>query len=95
MCLFWHHASLWYDLPFSDILNWKSFSIIVATIDIPLLKEILKGISSDEYLRLQSNVLKVREHFQWHLSPIDYDAFYMVAYELWLRRIPLRVPFTI
>ncbi|ONH94251.1 hypothetical protein PRUPE_7G006300 [Prunus persica] len=76
----------YYDLPFADILNWKSFSVIVATLDIPLLKKILKGISSEEYTRLQSNVLKVRKHFQWHLSPIDYDAFYMVMYELWLRR---------
>ncbi|XP_059463232.1 probable glycosyltransferase At5g03795 isoform X2 [Corylus avellana] len=82
----------YYDLPFADILNWKSFSIIVATLDIPLLKRILKGISPEEYLMLQSNVLKVRKHFQWHLPPIDYDAFYMVMYELWLRRSSMRVP---
>lgn len=81
-----------YDLPFTDILNWKSFSVIVPTLDIPLLKEILKRINSDEYLRLQSNVLKVRRHFQWHPRPVDYDSFYMVMYELWLRRSFLRVP---
>ncbi|KAA8516868.1 hypothetical protein F0562_017314 [Nyssa sinensis] len=83
-----------YDLPFADILNWKSFSIIVATLDIPLLKKILKGISFDEYLQLQSNALKVQKHFQWHLLPVDFDAFYMVMYELWLRRSSLRVPFS-
>lgn len=82
----------YYDLPFADILNWKSFSIIVATLDIPLLKRILKGISSEEYQSLQSGVLKVRKHFQWHLSPVDYDAFYMVMYELWLRRSSVRIP---
>lgn len=80
-----------YDLPFTDILNWKSFSIVVATLDIPLLKKILKGLSSDEYLLLKSNVLKVQKHFQWHLLPVDYDAFYMVMYELWLRRSSIRV----
>ncbi|KAH7511634.1 hypothetical protein JRO89_XSUnG0187400 [Xanthoceras sorbifolium] len=80
-----------YDLPFADILNWKSFSVVVATLDIPLLKKILKGISSDRYLLLQHNVLKVRKHFQWHLFPVDYDAFYMVMYELWLRRSSLRL----
>ncbi|PON44209.1 Exostosin-like [Parasponia andersonii] len=83
--------SNYYDLPFTDIVNWKSFSVIVPTLDIPLLKEILKKISSDEYLGLQSNVLKVRKHFQWHHKPIDYDAFYMVMYELWLRRSFLRI----
>ncbi|XP_024024576.1 probable glycosyltransferase At5g03795 isoform X3 [Morus notabilis] len=85
----------YYDLPFIDILNWKSFSVVVATQDIPLLKKILRGISSDEYLRLQRNVLKVRKHFLWHPSPRDYDAFYMVMYELWLRRSLLRVPFSV
>lgn len=79
-----------YDLPFQDILNWQSFSVVVATLDIPLLKKILKGISIEDYLVLQRNVLKAREHFQWHLSPVDHDAFYMVMYELWLRRSSLR-----
>ncbi|KAJ1376554.1 Exostosin-like [Sesbania bispinosa] len=32
----------YYDLPFADVLNWKSFSVIVTTSDIPLLKKILK-----------------------------------------------------
>eukprot|EP00268_Persea_americana_P019937 TRINITY_DN20274_c0_g1_i6.p1 TRINITY_DN20274_c0_g1~~TRINITY_DN20274_c0_g1_i6.p1 ORF type:complete len:493 (+),score=71.35 TRINITY_DN20274_c0_g1_i6:470-1948(+) len=81
-----------YDLPFADILNWKSFSLVVATLDIPLLKKILHGIRSDEYTILQKNVLKVRKHFQWHLFPVDYDAFYMVMYELWLRRSAVRIP---
>ncbi|KAL0338751.1 UNVERIFIED_CONTAM: putative glycosyltransferase [Sesamum angustifolium] len=80
-----------YDLPFQDILNWNSFSIVVATLDIPLLKRILQGISVAEQLILQNNVLKVRKHFQWHLSPVDYDAFYLVMYELWLRRSSSRV----
>lgn len=81
-----------YDLPFADILNWKSFSLVVATLDIPLLKKILHGVSSDKYTILQRNVLNVRKHFQWHPFPVDYDAFYMVMYELWLRRGAVRIP---
>ncbi|GFQ02489.1 probable glycosyltransferase at5g03795 [Phtheirospermum japonicum] len=80
-----------YDLPFQDILNWRSFSIVVATLDIPLLKKILRGVSDKEYSTLRRNVLKVRKHFQWHLSPVDYDAFYLVMYELWLRRSSSRL----
>ncbi|GAA0144965.1 glycosyltransferase [Lithospermum erythrorhizon] len=75
-----------YDLPFADILNWKSFSVVVATLDIPSLKKVLQSISLNEYVGLQKNVLEVRKHFQWHLDPLDYDAFHMVMYELWLRR---------
>ncbi|KAL9667166.1 hypothetical protein QQ045_001515 [Rhodiola kirilowii] len=78
------------DLPFADILNWKSFSVVVATLDIPLLKSILRNISSQEYETLQKNVLKVRRHFRWNTSPVDYDAFYMVMNELWLRRHSIR-----
>uniref|UniRef100_A0A2P2IWK1 Exostosin GT47 domain-containing protein n=1 Tax=Rhizophora mucronata TaxID=61149 RepID=A0A2P2IWK1_RHIMU len=81
-----------YDLPFTDILNWKSFSVVVATLDIPLLKKILQGISFDQYLMLQKNVLEARKYFQWHLPPVDYDAFHMIMYELWLRRGALRIP---
>ncbi|KAL8095052.1 putative glycosyltransferase At5g03795 [Apium graveolens] len=80
-----------YDLPFADTLNWKSFSVIVSTIDIPVLKKILKEIRFEEYVTLQKNVMKVRNHFQWHTFAVNYDAFYMVMYELWLRRTTVRV----
>lgn len=81
----------YYDLPFADVLNWKSFSLVVATLDIPLLKKILLDVSSEQYVMLQKNVLKVRKHFQWHSFPVDYDAFYMVMYELWLRRSTVKL----
>ncbi|QCD97355.1 probable glycosyltransferase At5g03795 isoform X2 [Vigna unguiculata] len=82
----------YYDLPFADVLNWKSFSVVVTTLDIPLLKKILNDfISSNKYLMLHKNVLKVRKHFQWHSPPHDFDAFYMVMYELWLRRSSIKI----
>ncbi|OMO72157.1 Exostosin-like protein [Corchorus olitorius] len=80
-----------YDLPFTDILNWKSFSVIVNERDIPILKRILQGISSEEYAMLQSNVIKVRKHFQWHTPPTDFDALHMSLYELWQRRSVVKV----
>ncbi|KAK7377841.1 hypothetical protein VNO80_03274 [Phaseolus coccineus] len=82
----------YYDLPFADVLNWKSFSVVVTTLDIPLLKKILNDIiTSNKYLMLQNNVLKVRKHFQWHSPPQDFDAFYMFMYELWLRRSSIKI----
>ncbi|KAF7147858.1 hypothetical protein RHSIM_Rhsim03G0056700 [Rhododendron simsii] len=81
-----------YDLPFGDVLNWKSFSVVVETRDIPLMKSILKGVGGEEYSRLQKNVEKVSKHFKWHGEPVEYDAFHMVMYELWLRRSYVRVP---
>ncbi|XP_010279064.1 PREDICTED: probable glycosyltransferase At5g03795 [Nelumbo nucifera] len=84
-----------YDLPFADILNWKSFSLVVPSLDISLLKKILHGVSLDQYSTLKRNVLKVRRHFKWHSSPVDYDAFHMVMYDLWLRRSSVRIPINI
>lgn len=81
-----------HDLPFADILNWNSFSVVVAAVDIPVLKRVLQRISFDEYSWLQSNVLKVRKHFKWNDPPVDHDAFYITMYELWLRRSSVRVP---
>ncbi|XP_019187075.1 PREDICTED: probable glycosyltransferase At5g03795 isoform X2 [Ipomoea nil] len=80
-----------YDLPFADALNWESFSVVVSSMDIPKLKEILKGISHEEYVKLQSNVVKVQRHFRWHNFPVDFDAFHMVMFELWLRRSHVKV----
>ncbi|KAJ8429054.1 hypothetical protein Cgig2_023925 [Carnegiea gigantea] len=81
----------YYDLPFMDILNWRAFSVVIMATDIPNLKKILQEISPQEYSVLQANVLKVRKHFQWHKSPVNFDAFYMVMYELWLRRSSVRI----
>ncbi|XP_078430863.1 putative glycosyltransferase At5g03795 [Wolffia australiana] len=81
-----------YDLPFTDILNWKKFSLVVATLDIPHLRDILKALTLDKYLEMHQNLLAVRMHFQWHTKPRDYDAFHMVLYEIWLRRNVVRPP---
>ncbi|MFS8011950.1 putative xylogalacturonan beta-1,3-xylosyltransferase [Helianthus anomalus] len=81
-----------YDLPFGDVLNWNSFSVVVSTQDIAFLKRILnKIVESDEYLKMQKNVLQVQKHFEWHQVPVDFDTFYMVMYELWLRRSSVRI----
>ncbi|KAI3443368.1 hypothetical protein Pfo_000033 [Paulownia fortunei] len=82
-----------YDLPYADILNWNSFSVVFSTMDIPMLKKILQEINANEYVKLQRNVMRVQKHFQWHNLPVDYDAFHMVMHELWLRRSHVRIPF--
>ena len=79
-----------YDLPYSNILDWNAFSLVVEASDIPLLKQILQEVSPARYKKLQKNVMSIRKHFQWNSPPREYDAFYMVMYELWTRRHVLR-----
>ena len=38
--------------PFSDVLNWKAFSVTVEVKDVPDIKKILMGISQTQYLRM-------------------------------------------
>ncbi|KAK7393811.1 hypothetical protein VNO78_22375 [Psophocarpus tetragonolobus] len=80
-----------YVLPFSDVLNWDSFSVQILVSDIPKLKEILLGISEDKYMRLQEGVKKVQRHFVVNNPPKRYDVFHMIVHSIWLRRLNVRV----
>ncbi|XP_022972675.1 probable glycosyltransferase At5g03795 [Cucurbita maxima] len=77
--------------PFSDVINWKSFSVSVSVKDIPNLKTILQGISSRQYLRMYLRVVKVRRHFEVHSPPKRFDVYHMILHSVWLRRLNLRV----
>eukprot|EP00249_Psilotum_nudum_P000746 c12852_g1_i1 orf=130-1143(+) len=81
-----------YDLPFNDVLDWNKFSLVISTLDMSLLKDVLKEVKPSYYRNLHKNLMQVRRHFEWHAPPKEYDAFYMVMYELWRRRHMLRFP---
>ncbi|KAF1002176.1 hypothetical protein AG4045_008301 [Apium graveolens] len=80
-----------YVAPFSDVLNWKSFSVEVSVKDIPNLKKILTGISTSQYIRMQRRGKQVRRHFEVSWPPKRYDVFHMILHSIWLRRLNLRV----
>ncbi|CAL5403303.1 unnamed protein product [Camellia sinensis] len=67
-----------YVLPFSDVLDWNSFSVEVLVSDIPNLKKILLGIPEDWYLRLREGVKQVQRHFLVNDPPKRYDVFHMI-----------------
>lgn len=77
--------------PFSDVLNWKSFSVEVPVSEIPNLKRILMSISPRQYIRMQRRVLKVRRHFEVNSPPKRFDVFHMILHSVWLRRLNIRV----
>ncbi|XAR64607.1 Xylogalacturonan beta-1,3-xylosyltransferase [Bertholletia excelsa] len=80
-----------YVAPFSDVLNWKSFSLEVSVKDIPNLKTILTGISQRQYIRLQRRGLQVRKHFELNFPPKRFDVFHMILHSIWLRRLNVHV----
>ncbi|KAL6133521.1 hypothetical protein ACLB2K_065756 [Fragaria x ananassa] len=77
--------------PFSDVLNWKSFSVEVSVSDISNLKKILTSISTRQYLRMQRRVIQVRKHFEVNSPPKRFDVFHMILHSIWLRRLNVRV----
>ncbi|KAL8526220.1 hypothetical protein ACS0TY_015439 [Phlomoides rotata] len=77
--------------PFSDVLNWKSFSVEIPVEDIPNLKNILTGISTHQYIRMQRRGVTARRHFEVNLPPKRYDVFHMTLHSIWLRRLNIRL----
>uniref|UniRef100_M8CPL6 Exostosin-1 n=1 Tax=Aegilops tauschii TaxID=37682 RepID=M8CPL6_AEGTA len=57
-------------LPFSDVLDWSAFSVVVAEKDIPDLKKILQGISLRRYVAMHDCVKRLQRHFLWHARPL-------------------------
>ena len=80
-----------YVLPFSDVLNWDSFSVQVPVSEIPNLKKIVMGISEDQYHRMLEHVKQVQRHFLVNDPPKRYDVFNMIIHSIWLRRLNVRI----
>lgn len=78
--------SNYYDLPFSNVLDWSKFSVIINHKSITSLKKTLLSISKQKYLSMYENLCLVKRHFDWHSTPRGYDSFHMIAYQLWLKR---------
>ena len=51
----------YYDLPFSDILDWRKFAVVLRERDVYDLKQILKNITQSEFVSLHNNLVKVRD----------------------------------
>lgn len=80
-----------YVIPFSDVLDWKRFAVIVPVSEIPNLKKILEGISLREYVKLQRQGIQMRRHFEVNSPPRRYDVFSMILHSIWLRRLNVRL----
>ncbi|MBA0574420.1 hypothetical protein Golob_001628 [Gossypium lobatum] len=76
-----------YVLPFSDVLDWREFSVKIAPEKMTEIKRILKGIPEKEYRKMQKRVVKLRRHFELNRPAKPFDILHMVLHSIWLRRL--------
>ena len=75
-----------YILPFSDILDWSSFAILVPESEWENVFDILSQIDEKRYNYLQNNLKSAIKHFCYHKKPIPGDAFYMTMLSIYIRQ---------
>ena len=78
-------------LPFSHVLNWSSFSVLLPEDRIPDLKSVLSDIPASRYRDMRRHLVHVRRHFMWYppaaTPPRPFDAFHMILHALWTNHL--------
>lgn len=81
------------DLPLMDVLQWSQMALLVRNdVGAKRLKTILNGLEDEQYLLMKDSGMAAGKHLVWNEEPQpqNSDAFYMVMYQLWLRRHTIR-----
>ncbi|GAB2228623.1 hypothetical protein Droror1_Dr00022743 [Drosera rotundifolia] len=73
--------------PLDEVLDWSTFSLIIAEKDIPKLKEILLAVPQKRYLKMLANLKMLQRHFLWNPKPVKYDMFHMILHSIWFNRL--------
>eukprot|EP01134_Creolimax_fragrantissima_P008603 CFRG8603T1 len=80
-----------YHLPYTELVEWSTFSIIVPESHVSNLKSILLGVSDKDYECKLENLQRISSMFQYHHhTPHEGDAFFSFLLLLWRKRHIIR-----
>lgn len=79
------------DLPLMDVIRWSEIAVVISTRGgVKGMKLVLSEISEDRLEKMKESAVVASKNLVWNAAPEPYDAFYMVMYQLWLRRHTIR-----
>ena len=79
----------YYDLPLQGIIDWREIAVIIPESEIGTLKAVLKDLVRNHpalVFAKQQRGWEARHHLTWQRPAQDFDAFYSVMLQLWMRR---------
>ena len=74
-----------YTLPFSDVLDWSKFAVLIHMDQIQETYAILEQITREEWQDKRAHLKVALKHFAYHKKPVFGDAFYMTMYSIYKR----------
>ncbi|KAL2932368.1 hypothetical protein RDABS01_006683 [Bienertia sinuspersici] len=81
------------DLPLMDVIRWSEIGLFVGSNMGPheFKQLLIRTCENGEYEKMKSLGVAAAHHFAWNEGDLQpYDAFYMVVYQLWVRRHAIR-----
>lgn len=72
------------DMPFTDVLRWTEMVVFVRS------ERGVKRALKERHERMRGLGVSASKHLQWNQSPLPFDAFNTVMFQLWLRRHTVR-----
>ena len=78
--------------PFSNLIDFSTFTVQLAPSDVTRLPQLLSEISESEIRAKQRVIQSIAPMFLYHDTPIPGDAFYSIMDQLAAKKLPIKQP---
>eukprot|EP00938_MAST-03A_sp_MAST-3A-sp1_P002503 g2503.t1 len=78
------------ELPYEEFLDYTSFSVKIAEVEVSNLKQILLSVSESTIRKKREAMWRLKNRFLFHNQETDDDAFDMILWKLSTKAVPYR-----